>query len=297
MLVVLGPTASGKTRLAVQLAEHFGGEIVSADSRQVYRGLDIGAGKDLAEYGEIPCHLINVAELDEEYSVFHYQRDCMRCVQDIRARGKLAIICGGTGMYLDAVLSGYRLVETPANESLRGELSSLEQEELEQRLRSLKPDIHNVTDTVDRDRLVRAIEIAEYERTHPPEPLPELTRLLIGVQWPRPKLRQRIRARLDERMAAGLVEEVDGLLQQGVSAERLRQLGLEYRFVTDFIEGGIKNRNDLIQKLASAINQFAKRQETWFRRMERQGHEIHWIPEGRFDIALEVIETHVVFHA
>jgi tRNA dimethylallyltransferase len=292
-LVVLGPTASGKTRLGVALAREFGGEIISADSRQVYRELEIGCGKDRDEYTEggpaVPVHLLDVCGLDEEYSVFKYQRDCFAALTQIRSRDALPVIVGGTGLYLEAVLAGYRMVEAPENPSLRDALSSLDNEALKAKLHALRPTLHNTTDTDSRERLVRAIEIAEHAQTHPPDSAPPVSPFILGVRWSRDVLHSRIRERLRDRMNAGLIEEVRGLMDAGVTPERLCLLGLEYRYVTDFITGAIQNKNDLVQKLCAAINQFAKRQETWFRRMERQGLTIHWIDGGDHEAAIAVV--------
>lgn len=293
VLVVLGATATGKTALGVHLAHAFGGEVISADSRQVYRGLDIGSGKDLDEYQvddvAIPYHLIDIVDLTHEFNVFEYQKRFYEALAALRARDVLPVVVGGTGMYLDAVLNRYRMVETPPNPALRAELSALGHEALVERLLSLKGKIHNQTDTEDRDRLVRAIEIAEFERTHTPEAAPDMRALILGAKWSRPDLHRRIETRLRARMKQGLVEEVEGLLAQGVSEGRLRLLGMEYRFVSDLLAGDIRNKNDLIQKLSSAIKNFAKRQETWFRRMERHGTVIHWIEGGDLSAAISVV--------
>lgn len=293
-LVVLGPTASGKTRLGVQLAAHLGGEILSADSRQVYRGLDIGSGKDLDEYkldgSSVPYHLIDIADLNVEFSVFHFQRAFFEVFEALRARGTLPVVVGGTGLYLDAVLRGYRFAEVPENPELRASLAALDGEALMARLLRIKPSTHNTTDLADPTRTIRAIEIAEYERTHPPEPTPEVRALLIGTLWPREELRQRIALRLKERLEHGLIEEVDALHARGYSWERLDLLGLEYRYVSQFLRGEIKSKNDLRQKLGAAINQFAKRQDTWFRRMERQGFRIHWVERADFAAAFRVLQ-------
>lgn len=295
-LVVLGPTASGKTRLAVGLAGALGGEILSADSRQVYRGLDIGSGKDLSEYSvegrPIPYHLIDCADLSEEYSVFHFQRDCFAAWEAVMARETLPILCGGTGLYLDAVLSGYRLVEAPENPTLRAELGGLDDDALAAQLRALQPEQHNTTDLGDRARMIRAIEIAAYSKDHPAPPAPPVRPLILGVAWPRQVLWERIGQRLKARLAEGLIEEVERLHEAGASWECLELLGLEYRFVSQYLQGEIRSKNDLFQKLNVAIRQFAKRQDTWFRRMERRGAVIHWIPEGRLDAALAVLRHH-----
>lgn len=275
-IVLLGPTASGKTRLGVALARELNGEIISADSRQVYRGMDIGTGKDLAEYGDVPYHLIDILEPGEDFNVFLFQKLCFAAMDEIRGRNRLPVIVGGTGLYLDAVLRKYRMVEVPDNPELRRELADLSPEELAARLLAVNPRLHNTTDLLDRDRLLRAIEIAEYEQSHEPEPLPEIRPIVFGVRWERSVLRQRITTRLKERLAAGLIEEVAELHRQGVPYETLEFYGLEYRFVARHLKGEL-NRNDLFQKLNSAIHDFAKRQDTWFRRMERQGTEIHWL--------------------
>lgn len=275
-IVLLGPTASGKTRLGVALARELNGEIISADSRQVYRGMDIGTGKDLAEYGDVPYHLIDILEPGEDFNVFLFQKLCFAAMDEIRARNRLPVIVGGTGLYLDAVLRKYRMVEVPDNPDLRRELADFSPEDLAARLLAVNPHLHNTTDLLDRDRLLRAIEIAEYEQSHEPEPLPEIRPIVFGVRWERSVLRQRITTRLKERLAAGLIEEVAELHRQGVPYETLEFYGLEYRFVARHLKGEL-NRNDLFQKLNSAIHDFAKRQDTWFRRMERQGTEIHWL--------------------
>ena len=293
LLVVLGPTASGKTRLGVELARELGGEIVSADSRQVYRGLDIGAGKDLDEYSAggspVAFHLIDIVDLDVEFSVFAYQQEFFSVFDDLRARGVVPIVVGGSGLYLEAVLSGYRMVDVPADPILRADLELLSHEDLVHRLQALRP-VHNTTDLEDRDRLVRAIEIAQYSAQHEPEPGPDIRPVVLGVRWGRQVLRERIRERLGARLEVGLIDEVQHLHDEGVSWEKLIFLGLEYRFVSDFLRGRIKNENDLRQKLAAAICGFAKRQETWFRRMERRGTEIHWLDGGDLDRARRVIE-------
>ncbi len=278
LLVILGPTASGKTRLGVQAARVLEGEVISADSRQVYRGMDLGSGKDLAEYGEVPYHLIDIADPGEEFSVFRFQRSFFEVFADIARRGRLPLLVGGTGLYLDAALRGYRMVEIPANPSLRSELEPLPMEVLVERLRRSRIQLHNLTDVTDRNRLIRAIEIAEGSPVADSQlpPAPVLRPLVFGLRWERKELRRRIAVRLRERLDQGLLEEVAGLHRAGYSWERLEYFGLEYRYVAWHLQGRI-NRNDLVQKLASAIGDLAKRQETWFRRMERQGVDIHWL--------------------
>jgi len=278
LLVILGPTASGKTHLAVQAARHLNGEIISADSRQVYRGLDIGSGKDLAEYGETPYHLIDIIDPGCEFSLFNFVQEFKRAYDEVVSRGSLPILAGGTGLYLDAVLRGYDLVKVEKNLSLRQELEDLELDNLVERLCKLRPELHNTTDLTDRERLTRAIEIAEGEKQPVAEPIdwPDLSPRVFGLRWQRDVLRQRITRRLRERLDHGMIEEVEGLHAAGVSWETLDYFGLEYRFVARYLQG-MFTRNDLFQKLNSAIHQFAKRQETWFRRMQRQGVDICWL--------------------
>jgi tRNA dimethylallyltransferase len=277
LLVVLGPTASGKTRLAVGAARALGGEIISADSRQVYRGMDLGTGKDLEEYGHLAHHLIDILEPGEEFHLFAFVRRFGEIFGDIRGRGRLPVLAGGTGLYLDAVLRAYRLAEVPENVQLRLELAEQSMEELVERLSQLRPELHNTTDLTDRGRLLRAIEIATGEADAVPlPPLPELRPLVFGLRWERTELRRRITERLKERLARGMIEEVEHLHAAGVPWATLEFYGLEYRYVAQHLQGQL-NRNDMFQKLNSAIHDFAKRQETWFRRMERQGVAIHWL--------------------
>jgi len=278
LLTILGPTASGKTHLAVSLARELNGEIISADSRQVFRGMDIGSGKDLHEYGEIPFHLIDILDAGEEFSVFAFQRLFLEAFEEITARGRLPLICGGTGMYLDAALRGYRLVEVPENRPLRVELAVKSDAELATMLRELRPGQHNTTDLTERQRTIRAIEIARYEQQNnvAAEPFPLIRSLTIGIRWERSELRRRITARLGMRLDNGMIEEVQQLHSKGIPWERLDYYGLEYRYVGAFLRGEM-TRSDLSQGLNSAIHNFAKRQETWFRRMERHGVNIHWV--------------------
>ncbi len=294
LVVILGPTASGKTRLGVRVAHAYGGEIVSADSRQVYRGLDIGAGKDLAEYdidgARVPYHLIDICDLDEEFSVFAYQQRFYTVFEDLAARNVLPVVVGGTGLYIEAVLKDYRMVEVPENPELRAALASKPMEDLAARLLELKGRVHNVSDLRDRDRLIRAIEIAEFSQAHEPPPAPDIRPLILGTRWPRQELRRRLRERLAVRLAHGLIEEVEGLLAKGTAWDKLDFLGLEYRYVASFLRGEMRSRTELFDKLAIAIGQFAKRQETWFRRMERRGFTIHWIDRADFRAASPILE-------
>ncbi|OGU00208.1 MAG: tRNA (adenosine(37)-N6)-dimethylallyltransferase MiaA [Geobacteraceae bacterium GWC2_48_7] len=278
LLVILGPTASGKTALAVALARELGGEIVSADSRQVFRGMDIGTGKDLHEYDGTPHHLIDVLEPGEEFSVFAFQRLFLSAFEDIRQRGALPVLCGGTGMYLDAALRGYRMQEVPVDEQLRKRLAEKSDEELSQLLRELRPDQHNSTDLKDRNRTLRAIEIALYQPdgSTTSQSFPDIKPVVIGIRRERSELRRRITERLRQRLEAGMVEEVRKLHQEDVTWERLDYYGLEYRYIGAYLRGDL-DYNTMFQKLNSAIHDFAKRQETWFRRMERNGVVINWV--------------------
>lgn len=290
LLTILGPTASGKTRLAVSLAERFSGEIISADSRQVFRGMDIGSGKDLHEYGRVPYHLINILDAGEEFSVFAFQRLFLKACQDIESRGRLPILCGGSGMYLDAALRGYRMVEVPQNEQLRADLSGKSAHELCEMLNSMRPGQHNKTDLLDRLRTLRAIEIASHDPCDAcaNEPYPDLRPLVIGIRLERDEMRRRITERLRLRLENGMIAEVQGLHDSGIPWERLDYYGLEYRYVGAFLRGDLK-RNDMFQKLNSAIHDFAKRQGNWFRKMERHGIAIQWV-DGAGDPLQESVE-------
>lgn len=289
-ICVLGPTAVGKTPLAVALAKEFDGEVISVDSRQVYKYLDIGSGKDLCEYtinGEpIPYHLIDVTELPTEYSVFDFQAEVYKVFPEILSRKKVPVFCGGTGMYLQSVVQGLDLIEVPCNEELRTELSGKSEAELTEILLKLKNGkLHNKTDTEDRHRLLRAIEIEVFQqnnqeipKTNRMPPRPDIRPFIIGTTFPRDILRSNIKRRLGARVDEGLIPEVEKLNAMGIGYDRLERLGLEYRFVSEFLEGKIPSKDELISKLYIAIGQFAKRQETWFRRMEKQGVKINWLP-------------------
>ena len=295
-ITVLGATATGKTSLAVALAKRFGGEILSAENRQVYRGLDIGSGKDLAEYGTIPCHLIDITGLETEYSVFDYQQDFYREFASLLERDALPVISGGTGMYLDSILRSYRFERVPENPVLRAELESCSMTELEFRLRRLKEYIHNTTDLETRERLVRAIEIAEHNADKKDACVPptDVRSLVIGIRFERTELRSRIEKRLDARIAEGLVAEVEGLHSQGYSWERLERLGLEYRLTAELLQKKIPDAITWRDTLFREICRFAKRQETWFRGMERKGVEIHWIERGDPEAAFSLAESTLV---
>lgn len=280
LITVLGATASGKTRLAVELAEWLNGEIISADSRQVFRGMDIGTGKDLHEYGATPYHLIDILDAGEECSVYDFQQHFLRIYADVIKRGNQPILCGGTGLYLDAVLRGYRMVEAPRNEVLRLELANRTDGELVELLISVKSSQHNTTDLLHRERIVRAIEISVAEKVQNfVEEFPVINHFIIGIRWERSELRRRITERLKVRLSDGMVEEVERLHANGISWEKLIYYGLEYRYIALYLQGML-NYNDMVQKLNSAIHNFAKRQETWFRRFENRGLSINWLEGG-----------------
>ena len=290
MITILGPTASGKTPLAAALAYQTEGEIISADSRQVYRRMDIGTGKDLADYTitnnrepiTVPYHLIDIVEPGTKYNLFQYQQDFYDAYQDIMARGKTPILCGGTGLYIEAVLKGYKLSPVPQNPDLRQQLEGKTLDELTQLLAALKAKtgsvMHNKTDVDSCQRAIRAIEIESYNLEHPVplRELPPVDSLIIGVNIDREARREKITRRLKARLEEGMVDEVRGLLDEGIPAEDLIYYGLEYKFVTEYVTGKT-TYDEMFTRLEIAIHQFAKRQMTWFRGMERRGFTIHWI--------------------
>ena len=286
LITILGPTASGKTSLAAALAHRLDGEIISADSRQVYRGMDIGTGKDLADYvvegRKVPYHLIDIREPGTKYNLFQYQQDFHDAYQDILRRGKQPILCGGTGLYIESVLKGYQLSPVPQNETLRRQLENKSLEELTPMLEELKrktgSHMHNRSDVDTAQRAIRAIEIETYNLEHPlPErELPPVPSLIIGVAIDRDARREKITRRLRQRLEQGMVEEVKGLLQRGIPAEDILYYGLEYKYVTEYVLGR-RTYQEMFRDLEIAIHQFAKRQMTWFRGMERRGFQIHWI--------------------
>lgn len=281
LITIIGPTASGKTSLAAALAARLDTEIISGDSRQVYRGMDIGTGKDLADYvvegQQIPYHLIDIRDAGEKYNVFEYQHDFHRAFAEIRANGKLPILCGGTGMYIEAVLKGYKLLDVPQNPELRESLKGKSLAELEQLLASYKK-LHNKTDVDSAQRAIRAIEIEEYYRTESPEQneYAPIRSLIIGVNIDRELRREKISRRLRARLDEGMVDEVRRILASGVKPEDLIYYGLEYKYLTLYVTG-VLSYVEMVSQLEIAIHQFAKRQMTWFRGMERRGFTIHWI--------------------
>ncbi|MCX5846502.1 MAG: tRNA (adenosine(37)-N6)-dimethylallyltransferase MiaA [Deltaproteobacteria bacterium] len=296
LIVILGATASGKTKLAVRLARDMGSEIISADSRQVYRGMDIGTGKDLSEYlvdgAAIQYHLINIVDPDYEFNVFEYQRIFSRCFNDISSRGLMPIMVGGTGLYIESIIKGYRMLEVPENPTLRKELENEDMQKMVERFRKLNPAVHNTTDLLDRKRLIRAIEILEYTKYKGSErkpTIPMILPLVIGIRWERSILRQRITNRLKERLSSGMVDEVKKLYASGIGWDKLNYFGLEYRYVSLYLQGEM-SYNDMFHKLNTRIHQFAKKQETWFRRMEKNGVEIHWINGDDYDSVKKIAE-------
>jgi tRNA dimethylallyltransferase len=292
LIAVIGPTASGKTSLAAHLASRIGGEVISADSRQVYRHMDIGTGKDYDDYivngVHIPSHLLDIAEPGYKYSVFEYQRDFFHAFTGIRSRGRMPVLCGGSGMYIDAAVKGYKLIDVPYNEALRKELQNKSPDELNRMLVSLK-ELHNTTDTDSVERTIRAIEIATFRQLHPDitADLPRVNPVFIGILYQRNTERERITERLRNRLKKGMAEEVQQLLASGIPAETLVYYGLEYKFLTLYLSGAL-TYEEMFGLLNTAIHQFAKRQRTWFRKMEKEGTVIHWI-EGElpFDEKLE----------
>lgn len=284
LITILGPTASGKTGTATRLAHEIGAEIISADSRQVYRRMNLGTGKDLEDYvvdGQVvPFHLIDIAEPGYKYNVFEFQRDFLRAYEDIKARGKRVVVCGGTGLYLESILKGYRLMPVPVNQELRDRLEGKTLAELTDLLRTYKK-LHNTTDVDTPRRAIRAIEIEEFYRLHPTEgrPFPSLRSLTIGIDIDRETRRQRISDRLRRRLNAGMLDEVRGLLAEGIGADALIYYGLEYKYLTLHAIGKL-SYEEMFRQLEIAIHQFAKRQMTWFRGMERRGTRINWI-DGR----------------
>ena len=294
LLVVLGPTASGKTELGVRLARWIGGEIISADSRQVYRGMDIGTGKDLAVYGRggsaVPYHLIDILNPDDEFSVFAYQEHFDRCFAEITERGQIPVMVGGTGLYLEAVIRGYRMPAVPENRALREEFEREEMEFLRRRLLAISGGLHNSTDLLERQRLIRAIEIADFTRNHPDAIRTRIpiAPLILGIRCERDVLRRRITERLASRLEEGMIEEVRRLRQQGLSWERIDSFGLEYRYIARYLQERMGS-DEMFQKLNTCIHQYAKRQETWFRRMEKHGIEICWIDGADDHDAIELI--------
>jgi tRNA dimethylallyltransferase len=300
-IVVLGPTAVGKTSIGVALANHFDGEVISADSRQTYCKLDIGSGKDICEYQvdgkKIPYHLIDIVSLPTEYNVYNYQQDFYKVFKDVISRGKMPVIVGGTGMYLDAIIRDYQLVILPENEKLHKELLNTPLEELAARLLKEQPELHTKCDLLEKDRVIKALEIIEAKKNGVDSTSvdrPEIKPLIIGTTLERPQIWEHISIRLQERLDNGMLEEVQSIHDSGITWERLEKLGLEYRYCSLFLQGKIQSKQELFEKLFIAIRQFAKRQETWFRMMEKNGVKINWLEkitdkQSRINQAIELV--------
>jgi len=281
MVTILGPTASGKTEVAANLAYLLGGEVISADSRQIYRNMDLGTGKDLEEYRingtNIPYHLIDIAEAGYQYNVFEYQRDFLKVYQELKIKGIFPVMCGGSGMYLEAILKGYRLIQVPINEKRRAGLQLLPLDSLKKILSGYKT-IHNTSDIENSKRAIRAIEIEEFCLAHPETDLsfPKINSLIVGIRIEREVRRRKITARLHQRLTNGMIDEVQKLLDHGIKPDDLTYYGLEYKYITNYLLGHL-NYEQLVTDLNIAIHQFAKRQMTWFRKMERDGFKIRWL--------------------
>lgn len=281
LIAILGPTASGKTQFAAALASRLDTEIISADSRQIYKEMNLGTGKDLADYTvngkQIPYHLIDIAEPGYKYNVFEYQRDFLKAYETVRLKGKLPIMCGGTGMYLESVLKGYRLLPVPENPELRARLNGKSLDELTEILKQYKT-LHNTTDVDTAKRAIRAIEIEEYYAHTPVDErgFPQLNSLIVGIDIDRELRREKITRRLQQRLEEGMVEEVRDLIKKGIKPEDLIYYGLEYKYLTLYVIGEL-TYEQMFHDLEIAIHQFAKRQMTWFRGMERRGFTIHWM--------------------
>ena len=299
MITILGPTATGKTAFAALIAHRLGGEIISADSRQVYKGMNIGTGKDYDDYiikGEkIPCHLIDIVDPGYEYNIFEYQAGFLKAYHAIVSRNKLPVLCGGTGLYIESVLKGYKMVKVPVDKEKRTFLETKNDTELTEYLASFRF-LHNITDTSDRERLVRAIEIQEYYHNHPEliTSFPTIKNDLFGIYFDRQIIRRRITTRLKQRLNEGMIDEVSSLIDNGVTPEKLKFYGLEYKFITQYLLGEL-GYDGMFEKLNIAIHQFAKRQMTWFRKMERSGFKIHWIDgeltdEDKLEMVLKYVE-------
>ncbi len=292
LITILGPTAAGKTRLAALLADKFNGEIISADSRQVYKRMNLGTGKDYADYQvngrTVPYHLIDIAEPSDEFNLFRFKEQFHSAFDEITTRGKVPFLAGGTGMYINSVVSNYKLGKTDADEETIERLNSKTAEELRDILLGIAPGQHNRTDLEIKERIIRAIIVAQ-SRDNAPE-FGEISSLNIGVNFPREVIKERITNRLKERLNEGMIEEVEGLINEGITFEKLSFFGLEYKFVGLYLKGEI-NRNDMFQKLNSAIHAFAKRQMTWYRKMEKEGVIIRWIEGADFEAAGKIIES------
>jgi tRNA dimethylallyltransferase len=292
LIVILGPTASGKTHLASKLAYDLQGEIISADSRQVYKNMDIGTGKDLNQYiingRRIPYHLIDIVAPENEFNLFEFQHKFYKIFSELIEKKILPVLVGGTGLYLESVLTGYNMPYAPMNQELRKDLYRKSKDELQKMLLALKPQLHNKTDLEDSERLIRAIEIERVRSTKDQTQKPDINAVVFGIRWERSMLRQRITVRLKERLEQGMIEEVMKLHTAGLTWTKLESFGLEYRFISQYLQRKI-TFDEMTNKLNTAIHQFAKRQETWFRRMEKKGIVINWLQSNDYSLLKESV--------
>ncbi len=289
LIVILGPTATGKTKLAARLAFEFDGEIISADSRQVYKGMNIGTGKDLDDYvvngKKVPYHLIDILEPEEEYNLYSFKENFLQAYDDILARGKSPFLAGGTGMYLSAIINNYQLKQINFEADEYAKLNSLNFDELKNILLTVKSTLHNKTDLVDKERVIKAILVAKAMENKLNR---NISSLIIGINLERPEVKKRITERLKKRLDEGMIDEIKMLVENGISFEKLNYFGLEYKFAGMYLKGELSYA-EMFQKLNSAIHNFAKRQMTWFRKMEKEGTQIHWIQGNDFEEAKEII--------
>jgi tRNA dimethylallyltransferase len=292
LIVILGPTASGKTHLAAKLAYDLHGEIISADSRQVYKNMDIGTGKDLNQYiingRRIPYHLIDIVAPENEFNLFEFQNRFYKIFGELIEKKILPVLVGGTGLYLESVLTGYNMPYAPMDQELRKDLNRKSKDELQKMLLALKPQLHNKTDLEDSERLIRAIEIERVRSTKDQTQKPDIDAVVFGIRWERSTLRQRITVRLKERLEQGMIEEVMKLHTAGLTWTKLESFGLEYRFISQYLQRKI-TFDEMTNKLNTAIHQFAKRQETWFRRMEKKGIVINWLQSNDYSLLKESV--------
>ncbi len=301
LITILGPTATGKTTLAARLAAKMNGEVISADSRQVYRGMDLGTGKDYEDYFvngiEVPSHLVDIEDAGTHYNVYRFQTDFIETFEEIQSRNKFPVLCGGSGLYLEAVLKNYKLIQVPPNRKLRDELEGKSLDELTEILKLLKPGLHNITDVETDRRAVRAIEIEMYYKEHPEidTAMPEINSLNIGIKFDRDTRRKRITERLKQRLETGMLEEVKKLLDSGLTPEQLIYYGLEYKYLTLHIIGTL-SYDEMFRQLEIAIHQFAKRQMTWFRGMEKRGTKIYWL-DGDMPLEEKLVNIERLFQA
>jgi len=297
LIVILGPTAVGKTRFAVSLANKFNGEIISADSRQVYKRMNIGTGKDLNDYRinnrKIPYHLIDVIEPSEEFDLFHFQKLFRGTLKKIISQKHIPFLVGGTGLYIHSILKNYQLLEAEFNSSRQLELESLSVEELKSLVITIRPDTHNTTDLIEKKRMIKSILISEQKKSVAEKNDLDLMAFVIGLKDDLETIKANITNRLKKRFENGMIDEVEELISSGITYEKLNFFGLEYKFIGRYIRGDL-NYNDMFQKLNSSIHKFAKRQMTWFRKMEREGIDIHWIDKGKENDINPLIEKYLM---